>query len=794
MNPTKLAWRNLWKHKTTALISIGGLAVGLTCFLLLGTYLFHELRVDRFYPDAGRIALVTSAYRSPDDGETWYVDVTPNAVGPTLQSTFAEVETAARIYRYGTLPIRHGERLFNETEAIYADSTLFRVLAYRFVAGDPQTALRDPEGIVLTAAAAQKYFGDKNPIGQTLLINERPRVVTGVVETPPAYTQLPFSVVMPYHSLRRSQELVWHSANDITLLLLRDEAAFDPLQQQVNALLKERFAEVFEAGGSVELNIEKLTDVHLHSRAAGTGNIAYLYILGAIGIGLMLIACINFTNLVLARTAERAQEIGIRKVMGAGRGRLFGQFMLESALAVVIAVIIGLILAYTGLPVFNQYVGLHISTELWGNLRFIGGIAIVATLVTLAAGGWPALVLSAFRPITVLKGKFTDTRKGGRLRRVLVVFQFGVSILFMICTVIAGSQLHYLQTKDTGMNRSQVIVLDGATLPVESIETFKNQLSGRPGIQGVTASYDSPVNVEGGYTIIGADGHQPNFSLNISAMPIERDFVSVFGIRLLAGSDLTDADIMQVRQETEAPEYTFILNELAARALGWSPEAAIGKRINLNGRSGRIKAVADNFHFAPLREEVKPIVLFPEYSWFGKLFVRTAEGTSVKEVLAVVEDTWKTVNPNRPFDFHFLDQEYKDLYRREIQTTRVLHVFAVVTILVAAMGLFGLAAFTAQQRLREICIRKVLGASVTGLVRGFSANFVRLVVLATVIAVPVAWWLMNRWLQDFAYRVTMQWWMFAAVAVVAVIIAAVTVSSQAIKAALTNPARALRDE
>lgn len=796
-NYFKIAWRSLWKNKTATTISIVGLSVGLACFILLGTYLLNELRFDRFHRYADRIALVTAGIKSPTDTEMRYGGSTPTAVAPTFADQFPEVEKAARVYQRGILTLRRGERLFNEPDIIYADSTFFGIFTYAFIAGDARTALNHPQSVVLTAPMAKKYFGDGNPIGQSILVNEEPWQVTGVVQSPPAHTRLQFSAVLSYTSLERSRNLVWHSGSDMTFLLLKNPTDFEAVQRQADALVKQRFAQQIKSTyiADYRLNIEKLSDVHLHSKAAGTGNITYLYILGGIAVGLLLIACINFTNLVTARSAERTQEIGVKKVLGAERSLLFCQFLFESAFAVFLAIMLGLLLAMVTLPVFNQYVRMDISMVHWNDVRFYAGIAILFILVSLIAGGWPALVLSAFKPISVLKGKLTHTRSGGRLRQGLVVFQFSISMLFVVCTVIAGNQLHYIQSKDTGLNRSQVIVLDGASLPVETIETFKNELLGQSRIHGVTASYSSPVNARGSYTILGADGKESDFALNVTAIPIEKDFVPVFDIQLLAGSNLTEADVKQSNLgEDDSREYAFIINELAAQTMGWTPEDALGKWINMSGREGRVKAVAANFNFASLHEEVKPIVLFPDYAWFGKLFIKTAEGTSMAHTLKTIESTWNAVNPNKPFEYHFLDQEYEALYRRETQTARVLNVFALITILVAAMGLFGLVTFTAQQRVKEIGIRKVLGASVISIVRMLSADLVKLVLIAAIIASPIAWWAMNKWLEDFAYRIDIQWWVFAVSSLAAVVIALFTVGWQAIRAAVANPVDSLRDE
>ncbi len=791
----KIMWQNIWKNKGSSALSILGLAIGIACFMLLGMYILTELRFDRFHKFSDRLALVTVGYKSPDDAEMRYMGVTPTALAPALSAQFPEIEEAVRIYPASSVTVRQDDQLYNEDAFVYADSAFFDVLTYSFRSGDPRQALARPHSVVLTEAMAEKYFKGDNPVGKTIFLNKTAWQVTGVVETPPANTELPFSAVLSYTTLERSRNLAWNSANDITIMRLKDRESFATLQPQVDALIEQQFAEAIQAGGDYQVNIEKLADVHLHSRAAGTGNITYLYILGGFAVGLLLIACINFTNLLTARSTERAREIGVKKVLGAQRGLLIRQFLMESAFSVFIAILLGLILAIVTLPFFNRYVELNISMQYFNDFRFYIGIALLFIVVSVIAGGWPALILSAFKPISVLKGKITNTRGGGKIRQGLVVFQFSISILFIICTFIAGKQLRYMQTTDTGLNRSQILVINANTLPTQSIQTFKQELLNQSGIRGITASYDSPVNVQGGYTISGVGDQKSDFQLSITAIPVEKDFVDVFDIQLLAGTSFTDTDILRANlPDFEQREYTFIVNELTAQTMGWTADEAVGKRIDMNGRQGRIIAVTDDFNFTSLHEKIEPIVLFPEYNYFGKLFIKTENDTPLTSTMADIENTWKSINPDLPFEYHFLDQEYDALFRQETQTARVLNIFSMITLIVAAMGLFGLTAFTAQQRIKEIGIRKVLGASVSGIMSMLSANFLKLVLIAAVIATPIGWWLMETWLEDFAFRIEIQWWMFIFAGTLAVLIALATVSWHAFAAANANPVDSLRDE
>ncbi|TWR31363.1 FtsX-like permease family protein [Mucilaginibacter pallidiroseus] len=413
---------------------------------------------------------------------------------------------------------------------------------------------------------------------------------------------------------------------------------------------------------------------------------------------------------------------------------------------------------------------------------------------TLLAGTYPSLYLSAFKPIVTLKGKSSAQPGGAIVRKSLVVFQFVVSVFFIISTLIAGNQLKYIQEMNTGLNREQVLVINTGGSPYQKIEVLKNDVLQQEGVLSVTASYDSPVNVGGGYTINQADGKNADFNLSVTAIPIEKSFIKTLGIKIIAGADLDMGDEQQVRTEKEEDrKYGFVLNEMAVKAMGWSPQQAIGKRIGLNGRMGTIKAVTNNFNFASLHEAVTPIVMFPEYDWFGKLLIKTS-GKNTAKVIAAIQSRWKTFSPNTPFEYHFLDEEFDQMYKTDQRTGEILKVFTLVTIFISCLGLFGLAVFTTRQRVKEIGIRKVLGAGVLNIVGLISSDFLKLVIIAIVISSPLAYYFMHQWLEDFAYRINIQLWVFALAGGMAVLIAFVTVSYQSIKAALSNPVNSLRSE
>ncbi|MDB5143990.1 MAG: hypothetical protein JWQ66_2703 [Mucilaginibacter sp.] len=801
-NYLKTAWRNLVNNKVTSLISVAGLAVGIACFLLLATYLINELRYDRFNANADRIVRLTFNYKSAEDNSEKNIAITPTAPVPVFTQGFSDIANGVRIINYSDFKpatVQYGDKLFHEKKVLLADEDFFKIFSFKFIAGSPASSLTPVGSIVITESTARKYFGNDNPIGKFLKLDKTNNMlVTGVIEDVPAYSQLKFDMVGSYSIMPRSKTRIWDSANDYSYLLLKPGVNPKSLEQRINSYVNTLLKEDFKSGSRSWYTLEPLTKVHLYTKTIDnlepSGNIKYIYILGFVAIILLLLACINFLNLVTAKSIERAREIGVRKVMGALREQLFIQFMTEAAIITFVSLMIGVLLAWLSFPGFSNFSGHQLSFSTWNMSWLSAGLFSLFILVTLIAGTYPSLYLSAFKPVVTLKGNATGIAGGGMLRKSLVVFQFVVSVFFIISTIIAGKQLQYIQQLDTGINRSQVVVLDIGGMPFSKIQPFKEEIMQGQNVTSVSASYDSPVNVRGGYVINGADGKAGKFELSVTAVPVERNFVNALGIKLIAGHNFTLGDEQQILPAGfEKRKYSFIINETAAKALGWKPEEAIGKRISMNGRAGEIRAVARDFNFASLHQEITPIVIMPEYDYFGKLLIKIS-GNNVVNTLTNIKNSWKSFYPNVPFESHFLDQEYDEMYQTEQRTGGILMVFTVVCIFISCLGLFGLAVFSTKQRIKEVGIRKVLGASVINIVGLISFDFLKLVLFSILIASPIAWYAMNKWLQDFVYRTHIQWWAFALAGGLAVLIAFITVGYQSVKAALANPVKSLKSE
>ncbi|MES2274781.1 MAG: FtsX-like permease family protein [Bacteroidota bacterium] len=797
----KTAWRYLLNNKTTTVISVTGLAVGICCFLLLSTYLLNELRYDRFHKNADRIMRVGFHYKSANDNQSNDIAVTPTAVVPVFKQQIAEVEDGTRVYNYSDgrpATVQYADNVFNEKNVLLADDSFFKIFSFNFLKGDAATALSTQNSIVVTQSTAKKYFGNDDPMGKILKVNQtHSMLVTGVIADVPPYSQIKFDMLGNYDITERSKTRKWDSANDYSYLLLKPGVDLKGAEKKMNAYSDAVNGSDPKSGNKSWFTLEPLTSVHLYSPLKGglepSGSINYIYILGAVALILLLLACINFLNLVTAKAAERAHEIGVRKVMGAERKQLFVQFIAEAGLITMFSLLIGVLLTWLSFSAFSNFTAQRLSFGTWHTSWLLGLLAVLFLAVTFIAGTYPALYLSAFKPVITMKGR--GSNKSSNLRKALVVFQFAISVFFIICTMIVGGQLHYILHRDTGIDRSQVLVLDIGGMPFDKIQSYKNALATQPNIVSSTASYDSPVSIRGGYVITKAEGKSPDYHLSITAIPVERSFISALGIKILKGSNFTLADEQQVNNpDADKRKYSFIINETASKALGWKPEEAVGKVINMGSmRVGTIKAVTCDFNFASMHQEITPVVIFAEYFWFGKLLVKTS-GKDMEKTIDNMKTSWKSFYPNIPFDYHFLDQEYDAMYKSEQHTGNILNVFTVVTIFISCLGLFGLAVFTTKQRFKEVSIRKVMGASVGSIVALLSSDFLKLVFVAVIIASPLAWYVMDKWLQDFAYRVTIQWWVFVLAGGLSVFIAFLTVSFQSVKAALLNPVKSLRSE
>ncbi len=793
-NYFKIILRKLWKNKTASFINVFGLTFGITSCLLIALYIQHEASYDDFQKNGDRIARVIMEYKF-GGGESAKGNFTSVRVAPVLKRTFPEVESAVKLVQYERV-VSYADKLFTEKRFLYADPSFFDIFSFRLTSGNPRTALLSPHNVVLTKSAAHKYFGNENPVGKALKISSDSNLyqITGVMPDCPSNSQIKFDFLASFSSLgiTPDYEDTYWDANYTTFLLLKNKNAIASLQAKLPPFMKK---EMQGQGATVNFYLEPFTRIHLHSEYAGfepNNSITYIYILAAVALLILIIACFTYINLSTARSVERAKEVGVRKVMGAEKQQIFWQFIGESAALCVIAVAISLIAAVLLLPLFNQLTKKQLPVGSLFSLPFIGFIVLAVVCISLLAGSYPAFILSQFQPVKVLKGAFKNTGSAQWLRKSLIVFQFVISVFLIISTFIIQQQLYYIQHKKLGYDREHVIVLKTGYQLQDRIPLIKQQLKQNPDVVSVSSCYRSPVEGGGGYNM-RSDMMPETEQLAVTANPIDEDFIQTTGMQLIAGSNLSRQDMKDAGDEQKDPLFHFILNESAARQLGWTPGEAIGKKMFLDAtRPGYVRGVVKDFHFESLHNPIKPIVLFPEEG--GRELLIKLSGRNLRQTLSFLGTKWKELVPERPFDYRFLDEDYNTLYDAELRLGVMMNLFSAIAIVLACLGLFGLSAYAAQQRVKEIGVRKVLGASTGNIVAVLSKDFIQLAAIAILIAFPIAWWAMHSWLQSYQYRIGIEWWVFLVTGIVTLLIALLTVSFQAIKAAMANPVMSLRTE
>ena len=808
-NYLKVAWRNLVKNKTFSLINIVGLAIGLSCFLLIALYVLNELSYDRFNKKADRI------YRINSDilfgGVEQKLPVTSDMMGPILKKDYPQVEQYVRIYNAdGAKLIRKGNDFINEPNVAHVDSMFFEVFTMPAIEGDTKTALYEPNTVVMSASSALKYFGTTNAVGRIIETNDDSSTVykvTAVVKDIPKNSHMNFDF---FFSMDNA-DYEWGkltSHNFHTYLLLQKDANPDDFKgifrqyiqnyvvPDVKHMMNITNIEEFEkTGNKLEYSIMPLTKVHLYSNrhfeiTAG-GNVQYVYIFSAVALFILIIACINFMNLTTARSANRAKEVGIRKVLGTERKKLVIQFLTESTLMTLLSLSIAIILAYLVLPMFNDVAGKSLSIkDIFSPVLFPLLIALPFA-VGLLAGSYPAFFLSRFQPIEVLKGKLNLGSKSGGLRSVLVVFQFAVSIILIIGTVIIYRQINFIQTKNLGFSKDQVLIINNAFALGSSRDAFKNELAQLPGVTSGSFSGYLPVanSARSDNTFSKESVLDSKSGLNMQNWVVDYDYIPTMGMQITKGRNFS--------KDFVSDSSAVIINETCAQILGY--DDPIGKTIYaVLGHQAqetipyKIVGVVKNFHFESLRKPIAPLLMQMGRSTYLASFKVDAE--KIPSILQVAESKWKAMAPQMPFSYRFLDESFDDMYRSEMRVGKIALIFSILAILIACLGLFGLATFMAEQRTKEIGVRKVLGASVGNIVSMLSRDFIRLVIISSVVAFPLAWWFMNKWLQDFAFRVNIGWWIFFVAAIIALLIALITVCYQAIRAAVANPVKSLRTE
>jgi len=785
-NYVKVALRNLQKHKGYAFINVAGLAVGITSCLLILLYGQDEVRYDRFHAHADRMYRVLEANTAETNASSMFF------VADRLVEAYPEVQAATRLFRHWEAPLIALEQTgYIEDQFFFADSAFFDVFSFPLLRGDPETALDAPFSVVLTETAARQYFGDADPMGRTMRYNTRHELrITGVMQDVPSQSHFRPDFVaamptLPLVSYARIQEQ-WKVF--YTYVVLREGVPADDLAQKAEDFYRRHYG----PDSPARLLLQPVTEIHLRSQVANeieaNSDVRYLYLLSAIGLLILLIACINYMNLATARSAHRAREVGMRKMAGAYRGQIVRQFFGESLFLSLLALLLSVGLARLLLPVLNQLTGKALSLDLGAGWLLAGGIGL-ALWVGLIAGVYPALFLSRFHPAEVLKGQFRSSRHGRWLRKSLVVVQFATSVVLLIGTLVVYQQLDYVRASKLGFDTEQVVVI-----PVQDPEvrrhyaTLCEEWLRNPEVVAVGATSSSyPGRSHSfGHTVkrVGASEDE---AVVMYRNWVDSSFVGTLGLELAAGRGFSGA--------REAEETAVLLNEAAVQALGWTaPEAALGETVLLGASEERmVLGVVKDFHFKSLHHRIEPLILTPQYHTPTNLLVRIRP-REVPRTLNTLQATWERFSPGQPFTYTFLDDTVEALYRADARWGQVVGYAALLALLIGCLGLFGLAAFSAEQRTKEVGVRKALGASVFGLVALLSGDFLRLVGVAFVVAAPVAYAIMHHWLENFAYRIEMSWQTFLMAGLIALLVAVVTVSYQAIKAALADPVKSLRYE
>lgn len=803
-----IAFRNLNKHRFYTLINIAGLAVGVASCLIIMLYVFNEMSYDKHFTDHERIFRVQTEIKFGDNH--LLMSVTPGPLSETLQKDFPEVEASARFWNQATRIFTHGEESYKEPNSIMADSSLFDVIALKFIAGDPKTALREPNTMVINRKTAEKYFPNEDALGQTLITNNTNWKITGVIENIPDNTHFNFDFILSLITNPYNKDTQWTSNNFLTYFKIAPgtdpkalEAKFPKMidtyvTPQARTIFGNDFTMegFFAQGNKFEYTLMPLDDIHLRSDRLGelgaNSDITYIYLFGAIAAFILLIACINFMNLSTARSSNRAKEVGVRKVMGSFRSHLVKQFLMESVMLSVFSFVTAFAIAWAVLPLFNELARKELSLP-FGSSIFWLSIGACALLTGFLAGIYPSLFLSAFKPVSVLKGNVARGTKSGIVRGALVVFQFWISIVLVVGTIAVNRQLDYIQTKKIGFNKDQVIVIHDAYALKDQLQSFKEEVEKDSHIKSGTISSFLPVDgssrSDQSYWPEGKSPTEDNM-VSIQTWEVDYDYVKVLGMKIIDGRDF---DRNRISDSSGV-----ILNQAAARAFGYLNDP-VGKKITTFNDSDlktfrlrTIVGIVEDFHYESLRTAIGPLAMFIEPSTGSISFSFEAKNTG--EIIEMIEAHWKKFGPGVPFDYSFLDEDFGRMYAAEQRLGDIFTVFAVLAIIIACLGLFALTAFTAEQRTKEIGIRKVLGASVPGIVVLLSREFGKLILIAFVLATPVAWYLINLWLENYPYKTEIGVFVYLIAGASAFLIAWLTMSYQSIRAALANPVKSLRSE
>lgn len=803
-NYFKIAWRSLARNRAFSAINIIGLAIGLASCMLISLYVLDELSFDRYNEKADQIVRVVFK-GTMQGGKINEAHVMP-PTAQALKADYPEVLAATRLRQGGSPIVLLGEKQYTGDNLVFADSNFFQVFTLPLLKGDAKTALLEPNSLVITQKLADKYFGNTDPIGQVINFKGSNTIfkVTGVIEKVPENSHFHYDIFTSMAGYPDAKSSSWMISEFFTYLVLPKGYDYKKLEAKLPQTVEKYMApqlkvamgvtmdEFRKSGNNLGLYLQPLTDIHLHSDfgydLGNNGDIKYVYIFGAVAIIMLVIACINFMNLSTAGASKRAREVGVRKVMGSERKELIYQFLLESILLTSIAMILAVIFGYLALPLFNTLSGKNLTLQFTAIPSLLPGLILFGLAVGILAGSYPAFFLSSFKPILVLKGRLVSDRKSISLRSGLVVIQFFISITLIIGTTVVYQQLRFIQNKKLGYSKDQVMVIDTWSLNAANKEMFKEELLRDPRVLNVSSSSYIPAGPSNNNNyMVYPDGKNTDLVKTLR-YDVDASYIPTLGMEMVAGRNFS--------KEFGNDSSGVIINETAASMLGFKKDALDRTITNTNNEGGkgtyRVIGVVKDFHFRSLHEKITPLVMLLSKD-SGNFLVKT-KTKEIKGLLADMEGKYKVYKSDHPFSYSFLDERFNNTYQAEQKTGSILGIFAGLTIFVACLGLFGLATFTAQQRTKEIGVRKVLGASIGSIVALLSGEFIKLVLVALVLASPVAWYIMTAWLQDFEYKISIEWWVFAISGLLAIAIALLTVSYQSIKTAMINPVKSIRME
>jgi putative ABC transport system permease protein len=775
-NYLKIAFRTIRKHKGYSLINILGLALGMaSCFLIM-LWVQHELSYDQFHNNREFLYRVYQDYHHAG-GISQFSNV-PQPVSPEIQNTIPEVEFVTR-FLDGDFTLKYEDKLFTEHNVRFIDPAFFRMFSFSFVKGDAESILNDPYSIILTEAMAEKYFGNEDPIGKILTADSKDQMkVTGVVKDVPDNSFIQFSFLVPYSYLEAIEYDVnnWNSHNCQVYVLLNKNVNYVQVEEKIYGMIKKHTPE-----DESYLRLQPLKRARLYTLGGELGTIKYVYIFSLIALFILVIACINFMNLATARSTKRAREVGLRKVVGARRIQIIRQFFGESIVLTVCALGFGLLLMEVVLPLFNNLSGKNLQFDLFGNIAIFASFIGIALFTGFLSGSYPALFLSSFLPGKVLKSTYRSSGSSSNLRKILVVFQFSLSIFLIISTTVIYSQLQYIRSKNLGFNKENLIYASINDRIRGNFDAIKNEILQNPHILNMTRTFQLP-----SYNRYSApvewEGKTPDQNIVFNISLVDPDYLNTLKLELVQGRNFSD--------EFSTDTSNYILNEEAVKQMGL--KFPIGKWLEFGGK-GEIIGVVKNYHYMPFTYEIQPLILYYNPAYYRYTMLRIS-GDNIPQTLGFLEKTWTKFAPEFPFEYHFLDEDYEHIYRTEHRLGALVRYFTFLAIFISCLGLFGLASFMAEQRTKEIGVRKVLGATVSSITLLLSREYTKWVLLANILAWPLAYVAMHKWLQGFAYQVDLSALTFIMAGFLTLVIALLTVSYQAIKASIANPVEALRHE